>query len=81
MMKALNKIHPERPKSHIPLMNEQADLLWELLKSCWAYDSQDRPTATEVRDQVCVCASSGHYRISMILQMKHITPEGLLGTA
>ncbi|CAE6459277.1 unnamed protein product [Rhizoctonia solani] len=50
--KILNRVHPARPEAHIPTGSKHADRLWSLLLSCWEYDSQDRPTALQVRNEM-----------------------------
>ncbi|KAG9125512.1 hypothetical protein FRC07_007294 [Ceratobasidium sp. 392] len=44
----MKKEHPKRPLESIPSDCEHGELLWSLLKQCWAYDPENRPTATEV---------------------------------
>ncbi|CAE6479193.1 unnamed protein product [Rhizoctonia solani] len=48
--------HPVRPEAHIPTGDKRADLLWALLKDCWAPRPEDRPTAIEVRDRMRIIA-------------------------
>lgn len=57
--KIMKGVHPTRPEEHIPSQNKQADILWSLLTSCWAYAPQDRPTAIEVRVKMESVASGG----------------------
>ncbi|CAE7055308.1 unnamed protein product [Rhizoctonia solani] len=40
---------PKRPQAHIPSGAEQADSLWEILNSCWAYKPSERPKAHEIK--------------------------------
>ncbi|KAG9119793.1 hypothetical protein FRC07_005013 [Ceratobasidium sp. 392] len=41
------KEHPERPAEYIPYDSSHGELLWSLLKQCWAFESEDRPTVAE----------------------------------
>ncbi|KAG9082485.1 hypothetical protein FS749_006814, partial [Ceratobasidium sp. UAMH 11750] len=42
--------HPERPRSHMPDDSEHGGLLWSTLKSCWANEPRDRPSAAKLQD-------------------------------
>ncbi|KAG8712772.1 hypothetical protein FRC08_014119, partial [Ceratobasidium sp. 394] len=42
--------HPERPRSHMPDNSEHGGLLWSTLKSCWANEPRDRPSAAKLQD-------------------------------
>ncbi|KAG9078247.1 dual specificity protein kinase yak1, partial [Ceratobasidium sp. 370] len=46
----IKKASPERPLGHIPDNSTRGNRLWPLLKRCWAYEPDDRPSAKEVRD-------------------------------
>lgn len=74
VMKIVCGTHPVRPKELIPFQNEQADLFWSLLVSCWAYNPQDRPTATHVRDEVSVDTLGQTFYLTNS-QMACITPR------
>ncbi|CAE6530930.1 unnamed protein product [Rhizoctonia solani] len=39
------KKHPERPNEHIPSESRDGNKFWRLLKQCWAYDPEKRPSA------------------------------------
>ncbi|KAH7340113.1 kinase-like domain-containing protein [Rhizoctonia solani] len=41
-----------RPEAKIPPNDTRADMLWALMTSCWSYNPDTRPKATEVRDTV-----------------------------
>ncbi|CAE6418239.1 unnamed protein product [Rhizoctonia solani] len=41
---------PSRPEAHIPAGVDQADRLWSLITSCWAFDPKERPGAWKVKD-------------------------------
>ncbi|CAE6480943.1 unnamed protein product [Rhizoctonia solani] len=56
--KIINKIHPERPVDYIPIDHQHTDLLWSLLKSCWAYNPSDRPAASGVRGELLQIAQA-----------------------
>ncbi|CAE6444212.1 unnamed protein product [Rhizoctonia solani] len=43
---------PTRSETHIPTGIEQADRLWSMLTSCWAYNPYERPKAWEVRNMM-----------------------------
>ncbi|KAG9125338.1 hypothetical protein FRC07_008021 [Ceratobasidium sp. 392] len=45
----IQKGHPERPHQHIPLDSMHGEALWTLLKRCWIYEPEDRPSAPEVK--------------------------------
>ncbi|KAG8771735.1 hypothetical protein FRC12_003459 [Ceratobasidium sp. 428] len=45
----IKKSHPERPLTHIPDECEHGDILWSILRKCWAYSPGDRPSAAEVQ--------------------------------
>ncbi|KAG8712062.1 hypothetical protein FRC08_015072, partial [Ceratobasidium sp. 394] len=51
------KVHPERPQDHIPEGSRHGNILWSLLQSCWAYEPDDRPSATQVKERVSTCGS------------------------
>ena len=40
---------PERPETYIPHQSRDGDSLWSLLIKCWAYEPDDRPSASEVQ--------------------------------
>lgn len=42
----------ERPEDCIPTRSPQGNLLWSILLRCWAFDSDERPTAAEVWKEV-----------------------------
>ncbi|KAG8789405.1 hypothetical protein FRC12_013553 [Ceratobasidium sp. 428] len=39
---------PERPLNHILPNDSQGDMLWSLMKNCWLYEPEERPTAEQV---------------------------------
>ncbi|KAG9081666.1 hypothetical protein FRC06_005460, partial [Ceratobasidium sp. 370] len=41
-------VHPERPQQHIPDCVD-GEKLWELLKQCWAFEPENRPSALDVK--------------------------------
>ncbi|KAG8788164.1 hypothetical protein FRC12_014859 [Ceratobasidium sp. 428] len=43
---------PERPEIYIPSTSEQGDSLWALLKSCWEFEPEERPSAAKVAQVV-----------------------------
>ncbi|KAJ1306306.1 hypothetical protein OPQ81_011005 [Rhizoctonia solani] len=59
LSKIMTKTHPARPESHIPSGIRQADLLWLLLTDCWNPNPEDRPTASEVREEMKTLALEG----------------------
>ncbi|KAJ1302955.1 hypothetical protein OPQ81_003248 [Rhizoctonia solani] len=50
---------PSRPEIYIPTGIAQADQLWSLITSCWAYDPGKRPKASEVKNTVYGIMSEG----------------------
>lgn len=46
------RLQPSRPEESIPVNSRHGDVLWTILKQCWAIDPESRPDATEVRDIV-----------------------------
>ncbi|CAE6489045.1 unnamed protein product [Rhizoctonia solani] len=47
-----DKKHPLRPEQGMPDNKKHADILWELLTSCWAYGPDSRPDASEVANKL-----------------------------
>ncbi|KAG8739607.1 hypothetical protein FRC12_016264 [Ceratobasidium sp. 428] len=45
---------PERPEEYIPSNSEHGDTLWSLLKSCWEFQPEGRPSAADVAQAVSV---------------------------
>ncbi|KAG8724793.1 hypothetical protein FRC09_014215 [Ceratobasidium sp. 395] len=43
---------PERPETYIPSTSEQGDSLWSLLKLCWEFEPEERPSAAKVAQVV-----------------------------
>ncbi|KAG9121785.1 hypothetical protein FRC07_002111, partial [Ceratobasidium sp. 392] len=43
---------PPRPEEQIPENSRQGDILWSLLKRCWAHEPNDRPSASEATKKV-----------------------------
>ncbi|KAG8694844.1 hypothetical protein FRC09_009566, partial [Ceratobasidium sp. 395] len=39
---------PERPETYIPATSEHGDTLWSLLKLCWEFKPEERPSAISV---------------------------------
>ncbi|QRW06409.1 Tyrosine kinase family catalytic domain protein [Ceratobasidium sp. AG-Ba] len=52
------KAYPERPDTHIP-NSEQGDSLWSLLKSCWEFEPEKRPSAAEVARKMAGITDEG----------------------
>ncbi|QRW04366.1 kinase domain protein [Ceratobasidium sp. AG-Ba] len=46
--KVFTKDIPKRPEEHMPSNNAYGDGLWSLLRSCWAHEPKERPTASQV---------------------------------
>ncbi|KAG8692071.1 hypothetical protein FRC09_011477, partial [Ceratobasidium sp. 395] len=44
----IKRVCPERPETHIPPNSEHGDTLWSLLKSCWEFEPEERPSAANV---------------------------------
>ncbi|KAG9077023.1 hypothetical protein FRC06_009141, partial [Ceratobasidium sp. 370] len=44
----VDKETPARPEENIPSNSKHGDILWLLLQSCWEYEPEKRPSATEV---------------------------------
>ncbi|KAJ1300634.1 hypothetical protein OPQ81_002286 [Rhizoctonia solani] len=60
--KVLHSIHPTRPEKCIPSGNPQAEFLWMLLTTCWAFSPWDRPSAASVADQMQLISQEGLLR-------------------
>lgn len=45
---------PARPEEHLPTNSKLNNMLWSLLKRCWAFEPEHRPSAKKVRDEVGV---------------------------
>ncbi|KAG8777935.1 hypothetical protein FRC12_000123 [Ceratobasidium sp. 428] len=45
-----NREYPKRPVEQIPASSARGDMLWALLKQCWAHEPGDRPSAREVKE-------------------------------
>ncbi|KAG8724885.1 hypothetical protein FRC09_012548 [Ceratobasidium sp. 395] len=48
----IKRAYPERPETYIPLTSEQGDSLWSLLKLCWEFEPEERPSAAKVAQVV-----------------------------
>ncbi|KAG8779179.1 hypothetical protein FRC12_024593 [Ceratobasidium sp. 428] len=48
----IQRVCPERPEEHIPPNSEHGDTLWTLLKSCWEFEPEGRPSAANVAQAV-----------------------------
>ncbi|KAG8742296.1 hypothetical protein FRC10_001720 [Ceratobasidium sp. 414] len=48
----LKKTHPERPKDHIKEGSQHGEALWSLLKWCWAFNPEDRPSAAQAKERM-----------------------------
>ncbi|QRW12512.1 cytoplasmic tyrosine-protein kinase BMX [Ceratobasidium sp. AG-Ba] len=48
MYSVMSKTPPERPIEVIPINSEKGEVLWTLLKSCWEFDPEKRPSAAAV---------------------------------
>ncbi|KAG8785574.1 hypothetical protein FRC12_017415 [Ceratobasidium sp. 428] len=48
VMVTVEKKHPKRPETHIPLKSEHGNTLWSLLTQCWANEPGERPKASEI---------------------------------
>ncbi|KAG9080510.1 hypothetical protein FRC06_006494, partial [Ceratobasidium sp. 370] len=46
----IRKEVPARPEEQIPSESKQGDMLWLLLKRCWANEPSDRPSSLEVAE-------------------------------
>ncbi|KAG8712646.1 hypothetical protein FRC09_019620 [Ceratobasidium sp. 395] len=55
---------PPRPEDYIPSNSPQGDTLWSLLVECWAYDSNNRPIAADVRNIMRTITQEGLTRKS-----------------
>lgn len=40
--------HPERPEAHIPTGSLDGGNLWRLLKACWRFKPEKRPSAVTI---------------------------------
>ncbi|KAG9090017.1 hypothetical protein FRC06_001249 [Ceratobasidium sp. 370] len=56
---AVKKELPTRPEDHIPSDSLHGSILWDLLKTCWAYDPKDRPSAEKVGNIMRTITSDG----------------------
>ncbi|KAF8607272.1 kinase-like protein [Ceratobasidium sp. AG-I] len=75
----LKKEAPKRPEEAIPSSSQHGNVLWGLLTSCWIGDPKGRPSV----DYVWATASNDYSGSLLMantlgLQMKLMTPEGLL---
>ncbi|CUA68374.1 Serine/threonine-protein kinase BUR1 [Yarrowia lipolytica CLIB122] [Rhizoctonia solani] len=52
MHNLIQKAHPSRPETCLPIGYRQSDRLWELMTTCWASEPRQRPRATKVRDEL-----------------------------
>ncbi|QRV92292.1 Tyrosine kinase family catalytic domain protein [Ceratobasidium sp. AG-Ba] len=52
------KAYPERPGTHIP-NSEQGDSLWSLLKWCWEFEPEKRPSAADVARKMAEITDEG----------------------
>ncbi|CAE6396743.1 unnamed protein product [Rhizoctonia solani] len=50
--KLLSKQYLARPEQYFPLEDAKSDRLWSLMVRCWDYDAKNRPSASEVRDEL-----------------------------
>ncbi|QRW06932.1 hypothetical protein RhiLY_05931 [Ceratobasidium sp. AG-Ba] len=46
----LKKDHSTRPEEHIPTSSEQGETLWSLLRQCWQFEPEKRPSAHQVKN-------------------------------
>ncbi|ELU37578.1 kelch motif domain-containing protein [Rhizoctonia solani AG-1 IA] len=70
--------HPARPETRIPSGITQADCLWKVLTSCWAYSPKDRPKAWVVKEEVSDGGLALTHSLSFI-QIAGIMLDGSLG--
>ncbi|KAG8769564.1 hypothetical protein FRC12_004891 [Ceratobasidium sp. 428] len=56
----IRKAIPNRPLGDIPVGCMRGDMLWEILKLCWAYEPQDRPNAEEVKNAIIDITNAEH---------------------
>ncbi|KAG8734736.1 hypothetical protein FRC12_018407 [Ceratobasidium sp. 428] len=55
----IRKEIPPRPQEYIPSDSQQGDLLWLLLKRCWANNPDDRPDSSEIAETLHGISSDG----------------------
>ncbi|KAG8708053.1 hypothetical protein FRC08_000131 [Ceratobasidium sp. 394] len=52
-------VHPERPRQHIPDNCVHGERLWGLLKRCWAFEPENRPSALDVKTIITEVTDEG----------------------
>ncbi|KAG8716953.1 hypothetical protein FRC09_014975 [Ceratobasidium sp. 395] len=48
----IKKACPERPEEYMPTNSAHGDTLWNLLRSCWEFEPEDRPISANVAQAV-----------------------------
>ncbi|KAG8684981.1 hypothetical protein FRC08_013377, partial [Ceratobasidium sp. 394] len=61
----IRKEVPARPEEQIPSRSQQGDLLWSLLKRCWANEPTDRPSSSEVAETMQKMTREGLMRVGV----------------
>jgi hypothetical protein len=64
---AVRKEIPRRPEDHIPSESNYGNILWEMLKRCWALNPKARSRASEVVDIVSSSASTDCCHVPFML--------------
>ncbi|KAG8764253.1 hypothetical protein FRC12_008216 [Ceratobasidium sp. 428] len=44
----IKRVCPDRPQTYIPASSAHGDMLWALLKSCWEFEPEERPSVANV---------------------------------
>lgn len=47
---AVKRELPERPEERIPTNSKDGNKLWDLLVTCWAFEPEERPSASVVAE-------------------------------
>ncbi|KAG9081362.1 hypothetical protein FS749_007716 [Ceratobasidium sp. UAMH 11750] len=50
---------PSRPIEQLPINNERANELWNILERCWSFQPEDRPDIYQLRDFLKMMAQQG----------------------
>ncbi|KAG8721246.1 hypothetical protein FRC09_008202 [Ceratobasidium sp. 395] len=62
MYAVMEKYQPKRPEAIIPMDSEDGDKMWSLLRWCWEYEPEKRPSAAEVKKIVKTITQAGLQR-------------------